>query len=207
MSDEEVIRRRLVIDGDGTGDDRRLNVLLKNLIKWANYTDESSPEHQQLYDRMLSQISQCEFAVRRSQLLTKTNEKQLQNYQKLQEKLEKQITEVKNTIEVSKQNLTQAKILKQNRMMYDLLAQSIKQQPARKDTDRRLAELKAELNSLHEQKRNLEHKLEMRRKQFHVLVSSANQLRSMLEDTTEDDAMNTSLDDITNSPGPEPMSE
>jgi len=207
MSDEEVIRRRLVIDGDGTGDDRRLNVLLKNLIKWANYTDESSPEHQQLYDRMLAQISQCEFAVRRSQLLSKTNKNQLQNYQKLQKKLEKQISDVKNTIEVSKQNLAQAKILKQNRMMYDLLAQSIKQQPARRDTDKRLAELKSELNSLHDQRRNLEQKLEMRRKQFHVLVSSANQLHCMLEDTTEDDAMNTSLDDITNSPGPEPMSE
>lgn len=33
---EEVIRRRLLIDGDGTGDDRRLNVLLKTLIKWCN---------------------------------------------------------------------------------------------------------------------------------------------------------------------------
>ncbi|KAF2884904.1 hypothetical protein ILUMI_21275 [Ignelater luminosus] len=207
MSDEEVIRRRLVIDGDGTGDDRRLNVLLKNLIKWANYTDESSPEHQQLYDRMLGQISQCEFALRRSQLLSKTNKNQLQNYQKLQKKLEKQISDVKNAIEVSKHNLSQAKILKQNRMMYDLLAQSIKQQPARKDTDKRLAELKAELNSLHDQRRNLEQKLEMRRKQFHVLVSSANQLRSMLEETADDDTMNTSLDDIANSPGPEPMSE
>lgn len=37
---EDVIRRRLLIDGDGTGDDRRLNVLLKTLIKWCNSTDE-----------------------------------------------------------------------------------------------------------------------------------------------------------------------
>ncbi|KAF5286159.1 hypothetical protein FQR65_LT12917 [Abscondita terminalis] len=205
MSDEEVIRRRLLIDGDGTGDDRRLNVLLKNLIKWANYSEESSPEHQLLFDRMLAQLSQCEFAVRCSQLLAKTNKNQLENYQKLQKKLEVQIIEVKNTIEISKQNLAQAKILKQNRMMYDLLAQSIKQQPARKDTDKRLADLKGQLNSLRDQKRNLEQKLEIRRKQFHVLVSSANQLRSMLEDVIDDDSINTSLDDITNSP--EPMSE
>lgn len=156
---------------------------------------------------MLAQISQCEFAVKRSQLLARTNKKQLVNYQNLQKKLEKQINDVKRNIEVSKQNLSQAKILKQNRMMYDLLAQSIKQQPARKDTDKRLADLKAELNSLHEQKKSLENKLELRRKQFHVLVSSANQLRTMLEDSVDDDAMNTSLDDITNSPGPEPMSE
>jgi THO complex subunit 7 len=33
---EDVIRRRLLIDGDGTGDDRRLNLLLKSFIKWCN---------------------------------------------------------------------------------------------------------------------------------------------------------------------------
>lgn len=41
---EDVIRRRLLIDGDGTGDDRRLNVLLKTLIKWCNSSDESPEE-------------------------------------------------------------------------------------------------------------------------------------------------------------------
>jgi hypothetical protein len=41
---EDVIRRRLLIDGDGTGDDRRLNVLLKSFIKWCNATNEPPGE-------------------------------------------------------------------------------------------------------------------------------------------------------------------
>ncbi|GJQ86260.1 hypothetical protein Trydic_g8959 [Trypoxylus dichotomus] len=207
MSDEEVIRRRLLIDGDGTGDDRRLNALLKTMIKWANSTDDTPTENQMVYDRMLSQLSQCEFAVKRSLLLQKTNQRELDNYKKLQQELEKRITTVKNTIEVNKVDLQQAKVLKQNRMMYDLLAQSIQEQPARKDTDKKLANLKSELNDLREEKHLLEQKLDMRRKQFHVLISSCNQLQRMSNDTKEDDAMNTSLDDITNSPGPEAMSE
>lgn len=40
---ESVIKRRLLIDGDGTGDDRRLNVLLKSFIKWSNTKD--TPEN------------------------------------------------------------------------------------------------------------------------------------------------------------------
>lgn len=44
VSTEDVIRRRLLIDGDGTGDDRRLNVLLKTLIKWCNTTDEKKED-------------------------------------------------------------------------------------------------------------------------------------------------------------------
>lgn len=41
---EDVIRRRLLIDGDGTGDDRRLNVLLKSFIKWCNTKYDSPVE-------------------------------------------------------------------------------------------------------------------------------------------------------------------
>ena len=41
---EDVIRRRLLIDGDGTGDDRRLNVLLKSFIKWCNAANEPPGE-------------------------------------------------------------------------------------------------------------------------------------------------------------------
>ena len=41
---EEVIRRRLLIDGDGTGDDRRINALIKSFIKWCNSENESQAE-------------------------------------------------------------------------------------------------------------------------------------------------------------------
>lgn len=155
---------------------------------------------------MLAQLCQCEFALKRSLLLSKTNEKQMQNYKTLQSKLEEKIKEVKVLIEDSKNNLTQAKVLKQNRMMYDLMAQSIEKHPARKVTNESLENLKAELKQLHEEQKQLEQKLDLKRKQFFVLVSSANSLRAMLEEMNED-LLNNSLDDITNSPGPEPMSE
>lgn len=39
---DEVIRKRLLIDGDGAGDDRRINVLMKSFSKWchSNFTPE-----------------------------------------------------------------------------------------------------------------------------------------------------------------------
>lgn len=36
FSSDEVIRKRLLIDGDGAGDDRRINLLVKSFIKWCN---------------------------------------------------------------------------------------------------------------------------------------------------------------------------
>ncbi|XP_017772596.1 PREDICTED: THO complex subunit 7 homolog [Nicrophorus vespilloides] len=206
MSDEEVIRRRLLIDGDGTGDDRRLNTILKTIIKWTN-SDLNEVENDNTYDRLLCQLNQCEYSTKRSTVLANTNNLQLQRYKQLQSVLEIKINDVKEGIEHSKVNLEDAKISKRNRMQYDLLAQSIKEQPARSDTDKRLAALHGELNELKEESQSIDQKLENRRKQFYVLVSSANQLRTMVEEMKNEDAMNTSLDDITNSPGPEPMSE
>ena len=36
---EDIIRRRLLFDGEGTGDERRLNVLLKTFLKWCQATE------------------------------------------------------------------------------------------------------------------------------------------------------------------------
>lgn len=41
---EDIIKRRLLIDGDGTGDDRRLNMLLKHFLKWT-YSKNDTPEN------------------------------------------------------------------------------------------------------------------------------------------------------------------
>ncbi|XP_044258020.1 THO complex subunit 7 homolog [Tribolium madens] len=207
MSDEDIIKRKLLIDGDGTGDDRRLNVIAKTLRKWANSSEESPLENQATHDKLLAQLSLCEYSVRRSQLLTRTTARQLENYKKIYEKFEQQISEVKDSIKQNKDNLVQAKIWKQNHMMYDLLAQSIAEQPARKETNERLSNLQAELKELHKEKELLEQKLDMRRKQFHVLVSSASKLQAMLEESNEYCNNDSLLEDVADSTGPEPMSE
>ena len=35
---DEIIRKRLLIDGEGAGDDRRITALLKTFLKWCNST-------------------------------------------------------------------------------------------------------------------------------------------------------------------------
>ncbi|XP_008474143.1 G2/mitotic-specific cyclin-B3-like [Diaphorina citri] len=66
LINEEVIRRRLLIDGDGTGDDRRLNLLLKSILKYCNSPDDTPEEKQVNVDRMLLQLTQCEHAFEKS---------------------------------------------------------------------------------------------------------------------------------------------
>ncbi|XP_026319111.1 THO complex subunit 7 homolog [Hyposmocoma kahamanoa] len=193
MGDEDVIRRRLLIDGDGTGDDRRLNVLLKTLIKWCNSADEKPEESKSTHDRMLAQLAQCEFAVTKSQLASEMMSAELNSYEALSKVLEKGIEVAKDNIDKSKADLAQAKTVRKNRTEYDVLAKVISEQPDRKETLERLATLKTELNSLETTKQQLESRLALRKKQFHVLVTSIHQLQALLD---EPDDMESISDDI-----------
>lgn len=181
-------------------------MIAKTLKKWANSSEDSAGDSQPAYDKLLAQLSYCEYSVRKYELFTKTTSKQLENYKAVYQNFEKQIKEVKGSIQESKENLVQAKIWKQNHMMYDLLAQSISEQPARKETNQRLSNLQAELKELTKEKQFLDQKLETRKKQFYVLMSSAKRLQLMLDDPM-DYSDKSILEDIADSTGPEPMSE
>ncbi|XP_046751662.1 THO complex subunit 7 homolog isoform X1 [Diprion similis] len=182
MSDEEVIRRRLLIDGDGTGDDRRINVLLKSFLKWANAPDPDNTVH----ERMLSQLAQCEFAQKKSRLVANMSQEELKNYERMSKDIGIQIEEAKKEIEKTKVELQDAKRVRKNRIEYDVLAKVISEQPDRLETDVKLATLRKELGTLKEKSEQLEHKLEMRRKQFHVLISSIHSLQGMLDESDEE---------------------
>ena len=49
MSSDGVIRKRLLIEGESGGDDRRINTLLKMFIKWCN---SSSSEEERYFIRL-----------------------------------------------------------------------------------------------------------------------------------------------------------
>ena len=42
-STDDIIKRKLLIDGDGLGDDRRINIMLKTFFKWCS-TNENDEE-------------------------------------------------------------------------------------------------------------------------------------------------------------------
>uniref|UniRef100_U5EWJ7 Putative mrna processing n=1 Tax=Corethrella appendiculata TaxID=1370023 RepID=U5EWJ7_9DIPT len=180
MSDEEVIKRRLLIDGDGTGDDRRLNVLLKTFIKWCNSTD-STENCQTIQDRMLAQLAQCEFAMKKSDFSANMMKQELKNYSAISETIETGIELAKQQIEQSKESLILAKKIRKNRMEYDVLAKIIQQQPDRKNTINELETLKNDLNQLEEKRKDLDNKLEMKKKEFTVLMRSIMELQNKLE--------------------------
>nr|CAH7750241.1 unnamed protein product [Callosobruchus chinensis] len=207
MSDEEVIKRRLIFDGDGTGDDRRFNVMLKQLTKWINSSDNTPDKHKHMYDMILAQLSSIEHSRRKAELVVRANNDQSGKYQQLHAEFEKQINDIKEGIAKQKVELENAKKVKQNRIQYDMLARSIEAEPPRKKTNDQLTQLQQELKALGEEKKKLVGMLDERKKQFYVLSTSANQLRMYLEEDKDAKDYSNGMEVIDVSNSPEPMSE
>ena len=47
MSEDEVMKTRLLIDGDGVGDERRLNTITRQILKFAGNTGKIDKESRQ----------------------------------------------------------------------------------------------------------------------------------------------------------------
>ncbi|NXN56794.1 THOC7 protein, partial [Rynchops niger] len=192
FSSDEVIRKRLLIDGDGAGDDRRINLLVKSFIKWCN--SGSQEEGYSQYQRMLSTLSQCEFSMGKTLLVYDMNLREMENYEKIYKDIdfnitlcisyvfkENSIAAAHEKISECKKQILQAKRIRKNRQEYDALAKVIQHHPDRHETLKQLEALGKELQHLSHIKENVEDKLELRRKQFHVLLSTIHELQQTLE--------------------------
>lgn len=138
------------------------------------------------YDRMLAQLSQCEFAITKSDFASKMMKQELKNYEVISQTIDSGIEHAKSQIEQSKENLVLAKKIRKHRMEYDVLAKIITQQPDRKKTTEKLEALKKDLSELENNRRQLQRKLEIRRNEFSVLMRSIKELQTKLDDENEE---------------------
>ena len=179
-SEDDVMKMRLLIDGDGTGDDRRLNMLLKALIKWCCSEDDRNTIEVQ-YQRMLTQLAGIKWNMTKSRMAAAMNQAELENYELLHQKVESGITEARGEIEGTKADLAEAKRVRKNRMEYDALAKVITTHPVRETSEARIEALRQEQKQLEDREVKLDQKLDIRKKQFHVLVSAIHQMQDLLD--------------------------
>ncbi|TRY59092.1 hypothetical protein DNTS_028629 [Danionella cerebrum] len=180
VTDDEVIRKRLLIDGDGAGDDRRINVLMKSFTKWCS-SSFSPEEGFSQYQRMLMTLSQCEFSMGKTLLVYNMNLKEMENYESIYKDIETSISSAHEKIAECKKEILRAKRIRKNRQEYDALARVIKKHPDRHETLKQLEALDNELQRLSHTKESVEDKLELRKKQFHVLLTTIQELQQTLE--------------------------
>lgn len=130
---------------------------------------------------MLATLSQCEFSMGKTLLVYDMNLREMENYEKIYTDIENNIAAAHEKIAECKKQILQAKRIRKNRQEYDALAKVIQNHPDRHETLKQLDALGKELQHLSHIKDSVEDKLELRRKQFHVLLSTIHELQQTLE--------------------------
>ncbi|KAG7999385.1 THO complex subunit 7-like protein, partial [Nibea albiflora] len=110
------------------------------------------------YQRMLGTLAQCEFSMGKTLMVYDMNLREMENYETIYTNIE-----------------------------YDALAKVIQQHPDRHETLKQLEALDKELQQLSHIKENVDAKLELRKKQFHVLLSTIQELQQTLENDEKSD--------------------
>jgi THO complex subunit 7 len=190
LTDEQIIKRRLLIDGFGVGEDRRINLLLKTFIKFC-----SSADSKEIPMSLSSQLSLTEFAILKSDLSEQMIESELKNYKKISDNIEERIEQVKEDIEKYKAQLVVAKEIRRNKLEYSSLARLIKEQPDRKEIIKKHESLKAELQKQVESFQKISKSLENRSKSFACFMLLVNELLKDDEDKEEPDSMDADEED------------
>ena len=210
-NEDEIIKKRLLIEGDSGNEDRCINKLIKLFIKWSQninrdkqlqQSDDELSDIASAQETMLAVISHIEFGLMRNQFIYEMNVVEQENYEKLYKKIDFDIEKATNDIVQSKIDLQEALKIRKNRQEYDVLAREINNYPDRQEMQATIERLDKQLEQLKVTKTDLNHKIDLRRKQFSVLFKSVSSMKVLLEndqynDISQDIEINEEMNNIT----------
>ena len=200
FTEDEIIRRKLMFDGDGGGDDRRLNILMKTFFTWCR--SDPGRDKDQMYNKMFYLLDDAELSMKKAMLVQEMNDRELVKYESLTHELDERIDSARNDIFRVKEDLQQAKNVRKNRMEYDPIVARIKELPTRKQSVDKIDRMKIQANILQEKIQELDQRLEMRKTQFQQLSELAHDLHNKLN---QDEAL--ALEDLPDEVPPEGPAE
>jgi THO complex subunit 7 len=177
MSDD-VIARKLIADGNGLNEDRRLI----NLFTFINSL-ETNPSDQATLANIENILQQAEFSFNKQLAVADMCIKGSDQIREFMTEvgmiflyfiynhfLENDISKLRDRIEHVKTELAEAKLVRKNKQEYDALAKLILAKSSRPESAAQLEKIELEINELHERKKELEDKLAEKRKNTYALA-------------------------------------
>ena len=192
--EDDIIKKRLLIEGDSGNEDRIINKLTKNFVKWSNnvlitgatngdnivsITEDESTEY--LYEQMIVSLSQVEFGLLRNHFIYDMNKMEQEHFKVLYEKINNEIEKAEKKIIESKLELQEAKKVRKNRQEYDILAKQIENYPDRLEMQSNIRNLEEKVENMKKLDGEYTKKIDLRRKQFTVVLRSLSSLRCLIE--------------------------
>ncbi|CAK5086312.1 unnamed protein product [Meloidogyne enterolobii] len=178
---EEAIIRKLVADGDGTSDDRRILHLFQLINSLGKSSDSKS-----VTNKIVILLDQIEFSFRKQQQIAQAMNSERGNYEKLYEEIGNLLNKNQEKMEEVKKQLAEAKQVKKNQQEYDNIAKMIKEKPSRAETTKKLKILQDELEEAYSKQKILEQKLIEKKESISTLAALLDELDETNKEQVED---------------------
>ncbi|VDN08331.1 unnamed protein product [Thelazia callipaeda] len=132
IKSDECIIRKLVADGDGSGDDRRFVTILTLLFKLMKEPELA----QSLLPRILKMLDATEIAMQKQVSIGSMNKQQIENYIAMVKKIDDDLLKANDSLLAAKKELSVVKGMRRNKEEYEMMAKIIEKIPSRSETNK-----------------------------------------------------------------------
>ncbi|KAL6218153.1 hypothetical protein ACLB2K_011369 [Fragaria x ananassa] len=209
--DDVIIKHRLLTRTTTTRGEPPLKKLQKKFtslfVELDKDDDDNHANCEKLAKAFLQELSTFEIPLLKSKAVVDANLREKHNFDELREEINRQILQAQNDIETLKKQLEEAKIERRHKEECEAIRRLIAMQPPRSQTLKIISDLEKEIAALDSENTASSRMLELRKKQFALLLHVVDELQTTIEEEQksliEEKEQRSGMEDANG--GPEPM--
>ncbi|GJN09280.1 hypothetical protein PR202_ga27276 [Eleusine coracana subsp. coracana] len=185
QEDDAIIKHRLLTRTTTTRGEPPLKKLQKKFISFATEVEKDGDnlnDCERLYKAFLQEINTFELPLMKSKAVVDANIREKESFNELQVEIQQQILQAQTDIEDLKKLLEKSKIERQHKEECEAIRKMISLQPPRSETEKLIADLEKEIADLEAENVACIRTLELRKKQFALLLHVVEELQISIED-------------------------
>lgn len=183
--DDVIIKHRLLTRTTTTRGEPPLKKLQKKFTAFALEVEKDADNYndcERLAKAFLQELTTFEIPLLKSKAVIDANLREKENFNELKDEITSQIHEVQEEIEELKKQLEASKIERQHKEECEAIRKLIAMQPPRAETEKMIAELEKEIAALEAEDAATSRLLELRKKQFALLLHVVDELQATIEE-------------------------
>ncbi|XP_073012528.1 THO complex subunit 7A-like [Typha latifolia] len=191
LEDDAIIKHRLLTRTTTTRGEPPLKKLHKKFMAFSLEIEKDADnvsDCERFYKSFLQEITTFELPLLKSKAVVDANLREKESFNELQEETQRQILQAQVDIEGLKKQLEESKIDRQHKEECEAIRKLIALQPPRSATQKLISDLEKEIASLEAEHAACVRTLDLRKKQFSLLLHVVEELQNTIEDEQKSSA-------------------
>ena len=184
--DDVIIKHRLLTRTTTTRGDPPLKKLQKKFTTFVSEVDKDEDinynDCEKLARAFLQELTTFEIPLLKSKAIVEANVREKENFNELKEEMNRQILLAQSDIEDLKKQLEESKVERRHKEECEAIRKLIAMQPPRSETMKVISELENEIAALDAENTAGSRLLELRKKQFALLLHVVDELQNTIEE-------------------------